>query len=438
MRGQEPGGDQAHLTDANRLLPKLERAVALEPDDPEVRHNLADTLLTLGRAEEALVHVECALSSHPDNLALHFLQGRCLGDMGRFPESLCAFRRLVELAPGAAVAHFMIGSTLGAMDRPEEALDAFRQGLALDPSDPFAHYNAGLAAERLGRFEESVGAYREAVLLQPDFVDALLALGRAFDRLLRGAAAHPRPDPRPGVLDLASPETSYCLALAYLAMHEGQLAREEIERLASMDRALAAELQSLSEQVSEERPENAPLRRALSRAAHRRGDSVPGEVRGEVMRALEEAWLIVPTEGDTPDSGASDAESGALDAESGALDAESGASDAESGASFSIATHRVEGRETFVAFTDMPSARRFLPRRPVHRIVMAAPDLCGLILTIESAVPPAGGGGQSATLLVLNPGSPEACALTESEIRALAPSGPETGTGGDIGAIAKG
>lgn len=145
---------------------------------------------------------------------------------------------------------------------------------------------------------------------------------------------------------------------------------------------LAEDLADILREYSETRPDNEPLRQALMKGAETAG--VTGVFNAEageaVLRALMGANLIVPTTGEHEDTGES--------------------------TTLGITTHDVAGRPALVAFTDMPSARRFFDDQPLSRMVMSFPSLCDLV--VKSTQATAKGDLERALerSIVLNPGGP--------------------------------
>jgi predicted Zn-dependent protease len=68
--------------DLPAALAAIERALALRPDTPLMRYQLGDTLLNLGREEEALTMLLTVRNSRPDWARLHHLIGIAYGRQG--------------------------------------------------------------------------------------------------------------------------------------------------------------------------------------------------------------------------------------------------------------------------------------------------------------------------------------------------------------------
>jgi tetratricopeptide (TPR) repeat protein len=123
-------------------LARFERALALDPGNPEAHRNIDITRRELAGNVEALAN-------------LHGARGRQLLESRRFDEALNEFREAAKLEPGAARAYLGIGSVLAAKAEGEtdqakrralvdDAIGAFQHALTLEPDDPTAHVNLGI------------------------------------------------------------------------------------------------------------------------------------------------------------------------------------------------------------------------------------------------------------------------------------------------------
>lgn len=114
---------------------ELREAVALDGDRLEARHNLALSLLGLGRHEEAQAEVEEILKRAPDFAPTHVLHARILLDEGRMEEAEAGLRRAIEADPALANAHLVLAEVLAATGREDEALRSRQRALQLKPEE---------------------------------------------------------------------------------------------------------------------------------------------------------------------------------------------------------------------------------------------------------------------------------------------------------------
>ena len=156
------------------------------------------TLLSLGRAAEALACFDRVLKQHPQLATLHNNRATALLALKRPEEALSAADSALHLQQ-LPDAFFNRGSALAALDRCEEALSCFEQALAREPQHVDALVYRGIVLERLDRPAEALDSYDAALRIRPGDSDilfnrtsALAALGR-FNEAPRITAASSRP-----------------------------------------------------------------------------------------------------------------------------------------------------------------------------------------------------------------------------------------------------
>ncbi len=164
----------------------LERAHAATPGDGEIRANLAQALLRLGRPGEALPHLQ-ANAAGGDAVVLKSL-GDALLRLGRFHEAIGWYEKALVARPGAAPTLMGLGDALSIVGRSAEARDAFEQILARDPHHAAAHYGLGILLLQQGATEAAQEAFRQAIALAPKVP--------AFHRALAETARFVEGDPR--------------------------------------------------------------------------------------------------------------------------------------------------------------------------------------------------------------------------------------------------
>lgn len=142
-------------------------------------------LVMQGRPDLAEPELRRALASDPDDPDLHVFLALALTDLGRSGEGLAEAERGVGLEPGFALAHYARAAALLDLDRGRDAEAAAREAIRLDPHDVGAR--VVLAAALLGRRQrdEALAVTDEALALDPEHAGAanmraqvLVALGR--------------------------------------------------------------------------------------------------------------------------------------------------------------------------------------------------------------------------------------------------------------------
>ena len=167
---------------------RLESAAAAHGDRTllgEILVNFGNALLAAGRGADAVRRYEDALRIDP-NLAVAAFNLGCLElDAGRLTEATTRFEQALRANPDYPPAHNNLGSVLLRQGKIAEALTHYEISLRLERGSPKAHANLGNALLRAHRLPEALAHLERAVQLQPDFARAheylaetLVALGR--------------------------------------------------------------------------------------------------------------------------------------------------------------------------------------------------------------------------------------------------------------------
>ena len=142
------------------------RAIAIDPELADAHLWLGGALLSLGRADEAIVSIREAIRLEPDNGQAHQGLARAYWvGKGQFEEAIPEFERAIELNPEAGYSYLQLSMLLaweGQYDRAEEVTRR-----AVELQEQYISGNAGLqivgAHSRLGYVHYLRGNYDEAL-----------------------------------------------------------------------------------------------------------------------------------------------------------------------------------------------------------------------------------------------------------------------------------
>jgi tetratricopeptide (TPR) repeat protein len=218
-------------------IPYLRRALALAPNDVNVRINLGQALLTTGSVDEAAKVVE-GYTGLPDP-QLKQLQANIHKAQGRSGESVATYEQVVAEKPNdfeswnnLGNARFVSGDTGGAI----MALERARQ---LSPDSAVVRINLGRYYGALSRLQESLEAFQEATVVAPNDPAAFLEFGRALHKIDKGAEALPILG-RAAQLDKTNPETFVAIGAVFADLEEHKQAEHAFRIAIQVDPAYAA------------------------------------------------------------------------------------------------------------------------------------------------------------------------------------------------------
>jgi Flp pilus assembly protein TadD/predicted Zn-dependent protease with MMP-like domain len=179
------------------------RALSIDPDDPHTLLAAADLLLNrlggkdavatddaataLEHARRGALRLRRARSKSDRQLRarLELVTGQALSDLGRAKEALPHLDAALAVTPDDLTARYERGLALFELCRFADAEHALREVVAKDPSDAFAHQQLGLALEQLGNSAAAARELAEAHRLNPNEIRAALDIDRArFEQIV--------------------------------------------------------------------------------------------------------------------------------------------------------------------------------------------------------------------------------------------------------------
>jgi arylsulfatase A-like enzyme/Tfp pilus assembly protein PilF len=149
------------------------------PDDVRTPASLAETLVALGKLEEAEAIVAAALQREPNHVDVLHARGLLLVAQGRRAEGIPFLERAAEgrdPEPWIEIARVRLDE-----GEPAAALAAVRQALTRSPGHPWALAVEGRALVLAGQRAEGLAALRRALELKPRRPEVWRELARAFE-----------------------------------------------------------------------------------------------------------------------------------------------------------------------------------------------------------------------------------------------------------------
>lgn len=150
----------------------LERALALKPELPGARELLGYDLLMLGRAEEAVPHIDAARLENTGRWQLSAWLGRAHLEAGDPQTALQHLLDAQAAAPTDPELLYLVGKAYSQLSLGSQA-----QLLAGAPESPYAYLATAEDHDLNGRSAEAIAAYRKALAGNPLLPDAWRALG---------------------------------------------------------------------------------------------------------------------------------------------------------------------------------------------------------------------------------------------------------------------
>jgi len=151
-----------------------EKAIEIDPSNPEAHIYLADALLTVNFDwSRAQVEIQKALTLNVNDPSAHEWNGIFLSLQGRLDQSIQELRTAVELDPLNAEYLVTLGSILMTAERPVEAEAQFNAAIGLDPASDSAHSSLAEVYASNKRYAEAINETSTAFFLRGQREQAL-------------------------------------------------------------------------------------------------------------------------------------------------------------------------------------------------------------------------------------------------------------------------
>jgi len=155
---------QQRYTDA--LLP-LQRAVILQPQDPQAHNNIANTYKNLHRYLDAENSYRSALKIAPNFAEIHYNLGRVIYEQKRYTEAEPCYRQSLTLSPSTN-AYNALANVLLQQSRFAEAESNYRETLKIDPQCSEALLELGQLQMEMGQIEHAEKLFHKVLSFYPD------------------------------------------------------------------------------------------------------------------------------------------------------------------------------------------------------------------------------------------------------------------------------
>jgi superkiller protein 3 len=169
------------------VVSTLEDQIRADPQNANLRVQVADAYLTQHRAQEALEQYQEALqidSSREDAL---FGLGLAQRELGNLDQAGAAFQTVVQMSasnPTAALdkrlqgAHFYLGLILREQGRYDDAINELRTALGLNRADADTLFELGKTFALAGQNDDAAAALDVALAFVPEFEEAYVEMGK--------------------------------------------------------------------------------------------------------------------------------------------------------------------------------------------------------------------------------------------------------------------
>ena len=135
---------------------ELERAIAIDPNNPDAHRFYAVLLTVTGRGDESLVQMERARELDPLSLIVNALKSQAYFFAGRDVEAIDQARKTLEIEPNFWIAHLMLSRVYIRQNKLDEAAASARRAEQFSGGNSEAISLVAYALAKSGRRDEAV------------------------------------------------------------------------------------------------------------------------------------------------------------------------------------------------------------------------------------------------------------------------------------------
>jgi tetratricopeptide (TPR) repeat protein len=171
-------------------MARLEKIVAQNPDDPDLRVELALFYSEAGSMQQAIEQLKTALDLNESHQGALVALGDIYMQLGQYEEAIVPYRKVVELNkdnPMRGVnrqleaVYYYLGVAYFNLGKPEDAIQSLEEALSIDRTDADAWYMLGATYQHMGEVEEAIESFKEAVRFVPNFQEAYQGLAQGYE-----------------------------------------------------------------------------------------------------------------------------------------------------------------------------------------------------------------------------------------------------------------
>jgi tetratricopeptide (TPR) repeat protein len=162
-------------------IPFFEKAISLDPSNPDNYNNLALCQTSVGHTEIAIANLEKAISINPNDVKYHNNLALQYRRQKNYDKALEALNKAVEIDPNDTQVWSNLGGIYGETRDLDKAIECYKTALSLDPNMASAHVDLAYTYHMVGNYKEAWKEYEYRF----DFFDHLWFYNNRYNPALR-------------------------------------------------------------------------------------------------------------------------------------------------------------------------------------------------------------------------------------------------------------
>ncbi len=160
------GEDEKALTEYQEIL-------KTDSNNFSVLNSLGGIYRRLGKYQESIVYLERALATGKNPNAIYYNMGQTYKLMGQYADAEQCFKDVIEEDPNDVLAYNHLGAIQATLGHHQTAVQSYQRALQVDPNHPILHYNMAVSYEALGKFQDAKVSYENALRSKPGWIEAM-------------------------------------------------------------------------------------------------------------------------------------------------------------------------------------------------------------------------------------------------------------------------
>lgn len=172
-----------NLEQYDKSLSMLEKAMALQPNDPEIYTMQGNIYLVQGFHEKAIKNYQEALPFSEYKADLYYQIGFAYQNAFKYNKAIDYYKQSIELDIIHENALYELAYCLDITGQLDHSISYYKKFIDQDPYSHYAWYNLGIVYNKLEKFDDAIKAYEYATLIEESFASAFFNMGNTFDSL---------------------------------------------------------------------------------------------------------------------------------------------------------------------------------------------------------------------------------------------------------------
>jgi serine/threonine-protein kinase len=152
---------------ANPATAACERAIAADPQNPDVHVTFGELRQLSGHLDDALKEYNAALAQQPNNADAILGLAETYKAQSKLPEAEAAYKKSIELQPNYFGGYNKLGAFYASYGHIAESIPMFQRVVELIPDNQRGYNNLGAIYEQLGRYDDATQLFLKNIAIKP-------------------------------------------------------------------------------------------------------------------------------------------------------------------------------------------------------------------------------------------------------------------------------